>query len=169
MPKKKKHSLTPRQAKFLKELAKGKTQKDAALAAGYSKSSPRQAATQALEQIRMTMPEALERAGLTAPVLIDKYLRPLMNAHETKFAQYEGTFTDSRKVKAWGARATGLDMALRIGGHYAADKAEQQTNIGVKIIIPVEVPRPGRPAIEVQTSSGTNGNGAGGKNGHGEA
>jgi hypothetical protein len=144
MPKKRKR-LNPRQANLIKELSKGKTLGQAGIAAGYTKKHPRQAAHQALEGIRKTMPQVLEAAGFTDEVLIDRYLRPLMNAHETVFAKFEGKITDSRKVIAWGPRKDGLDLAFRLKGSYAAS-TEEGRGPSVQVVI-VDVPRPDRSKI----------------------
>src|SRR5260370_14114753 len=81
----KKRKLTTRQQAFVKELAKGRTLTDAAKAAGYKDKNPGQAGYQALAQLRGRVPELLERHGLGEEVLIEKYLKPLLEPEETKF------------------------------------------------------------------------------------
>lgn len=63
--------------RLLEGLAQGKTQKQAALDAGFSSKNPSQSAYQALAVIREHMPELMDRCGLTAGALIEKYLLPL--------------------------------------------------------------------------------------------
>jgi hypothetical protein len=140
MPKRKNRGskrLTPRQAKLIKELAKGKTQGAAALAAGYSPNNPDQSAHQAMEQIRNKMPQLLDDAGLTERHVIEKYLAPLMNAQETEFAKFKGKITDKKNVVAWGPRGQGLDMYFRLRGSYAPTKigGGENGNEPVKVLI----------------------------------
>ena len=75
-----------RQQKVVKELAKGKTLTQAAEEAGYSGKNAAQSGYQALAQLRGRVPDLLERHGLGEEVLIQKYLLPLLEAEETKFA-----------------------------------------------------------------------------------
>jgi hypothetical protein len=98
---------------------------EATIAAGYSDQNPRQSGFQALEQIRKKMLELLDKHGLTDDSLIDKYLRPALEAKETKFAQFEGKFTDKRNVVAWGPRLTALDMALNLKGSFPREGAAE--------------------------------------------
>jgi hypothetical protein len=111
--------LTPMQSKLVKNLAKGMSITDAAREAGYSEKCPAQSGSQALDAIRRKMPDILDKAGLTEDGVIEKYLKPLMNAQDTEFAKFEGKITDTRKVEAWGPRAQGLDMYFKLRGSYA--------------------------------------------------
>jgi phage terminase small subunit len=134
--------LTNQQRELVKNLTKGMTISDAALKAGYSELWPRQAGHQALEAIRNKMPEVLEKAGLTDEALIDKYLRPALEAEETKFFQKDGQVTDQRNVWAWGPRLTALDMAFNLKGSYAAKKPEDLPPLAVQIVTNVNFPDP---------------------------
>ncbi len=60
--------LTPKQILLVRNLLKGMSLTDAALASGYSENYPGQAGYQALEQIRAKMPELLAKHGLTGEV-----------------------------------------------------------------------------------------------------
>jgi hypothetical protein len=127
-----------RQQKFIKELAKGKTLTQAALNAGYSSKRPDQSGYQALAQLRGRVPELLERHGLGEEVLIEKYLVPLLNAHETKFFK-EGA--KRIKVEALGIRHAALRTAFELHGSYAPRDPKEAAQYGVKIIR-VDIPRP---------------------------
>jgi hypothetical protein len=120
-----KRTLTAKEAAFVKYLTKGKTQADAARLAGYSEKAPRQAGYQALRHIREKMPQLLDKAGLTDEAVIDKYLRPALEAEETEFAKFEGKITDRVNVVAWGPRLTALDMLYKLKGSYAPTEVEQ--------------------------------------------
>jgi hypothetical protein len=125
-----------RQQKFVKELAKGNTLAQAARNAGYSEKNANQSGYQALAQLRGRVPELLERHGLGEEVLIDKYLRPLLDAEETKF------FNDGKKrinVKALGTRLAALRTALH--GSYAPRDPKEAAQYGVRVIR-VDIPRP---------------------------
>jgi hypothetical protein len=68
-----KRKPNPRQQKFVKGIASGKTLTQAAIDAGYSSKYPNQSGYQALAQLRGRVPELLERHGLGEEVLIEKY------------------------------------------------------------------------------------------------
>ncbi len=78
-----KKKLTSRQHVFVKNLAKGASQKDAFIAAGYKAKHPDQGAHQALKQIQSKVPQIMDQMGLTDHRLIEKYLVPLLAAEET--------------------------------------------------------------------------------------
>ena len=118
---------------MLKGLAKGLTITDAAKAAGYSDKYAGQVGSQALENIRIKMPAVLDKYGLTDDALVEKYLKPALEANETKFAQKDGIFTDERDVVAWGPRLTALDLAFNLKGSYAP-KETSQTNVQVVVM-----------------------------------
>ena len=143
-----KPKVNAKRAKFIDSLSKGSTVSDASNIAGYSPKNPRQSGYQVLEGIRKTMPEALEAAGLTDTAIIDKYLRPLLNANETKYFAHLGKVVSQRTLKNWTARTNGLDILLRIKGAYVkppdAPLPPPQTAIGVRVVL-VNMPRPKRP------------------------
>jgi len=87
----KRKELSPRQMKLIKARAEGKTYAQAALAAGYPERNARQSGFQAMQQIRGRVPNLLDRQGLSEETLIDKYLRPLLDAKETVFFRKDGT------------------------------------------------------------------------------
>lgn len=148
MKKKKPKRLTPRQNKFIKELAKGKTQTQAAIDAGYTTKAPGQAANQVLEQIRAKMPEVLERHGLTDDVLIEKYLIPLLHAKVTRHFAHQGKIVSSRTYADNDNRRQTLDMTFRLKGSFAPKTEEegriQQQFMGPTVIV-LDLPRPKRP------------------------
>ena len=75
------------------------------------------------------MPETMEKAGLTNKGLIEKYLKPALQAEETEFAKFEGKITDSQNVVAWGPRLTALDLAFKLKGSYAPAKTTADVNV----------------------------------------
>jgi hypothetical protein len=154
--------LTPRQHAFVKNLAKGASQKDAFIAAGYKAKHPDQGAHQALKQIQGKVPQIMDQMGLTDHFLIEKYLVPLLDAEETKF------FNEGKKrinVAALGIRHTALDTAFKLRGSYAPRDPKEAEQFGIKVVV-VDIPRPPKhhPAIDVQPSG--NGKPPSGNNGH---
>ena len=148
-----KKKLTPRQHAFVKNLARGASQKDAFIAAGYKAKHPDQGAHQALKQIQGKVPQIMDQMGLTDHLLIEKYLVPLLDAEETKF------FNEGKKrinVPALGIRHTALDTAFKLRGSYAPPDPKEAEQFGVKVIV-VDIPRPKREAINVMPvkSNGT--------------
>src|ERR1700687_365731 len=150
------NKLTPRRARFIKELVKGKSLTQAAVNAGYSEKNAGQSGHQTLTRIQQRMPEVLESHGLTDDILIEKYLKPLMNAKETVFAKFEGEITDRCDVIAWGPRRDGLDLAFKLKGSYAAS-TEEGRGPSVQVIV-LDVVTPDRSAITVK-SADPSGNG----------
>ncbi len=99
---------------------------------------PDQSGYQALAQLRGRVPELLERHGVGEEVLIEKYLVPLLEAHETKF------FKDGSKrinVEALGIRHAALRTAFELHGSYAPRDPKEAAQYAVKIIR-VDIPRP---------------------------
>src|SRR5262252_569974 len=89
---------TTRQRKLVKELAKGKTPTEAAVAAGYSPKNPSQSVYQAMQGIHLCVPEMLDRAGYSVSAIIEKHLAPKLKAKETKFFAHEGKVISTRQV-----------------------------------------------------------------------
>jgi hypothetical protein len=161
MPKKyfprtrKKRKPTPRQQQFVKGIAKGKTLTQAALDAGYSPNHPAESGYQALNALRGRMPALLEKHGIGEDTLIQKYLVPLLDAHETKFfpqgitmqveAKNKKGFVDKLvytvNVEALGIRHAALRTAFELHGSYAPRDPKEAAQYGVKII-KIDIPRP---------------------------
>lgn len=121
--------LSPQQRDLVKNLIKGMTLTQAALKAGYSEKSPAQCGNQAMRAIRLKVPDVMEKQGLSDKKLIRKYLKPALDALETKFFQKEGNVTETRDVVAWDVRLRALDMAFKLRGSYAATEVENTVNI----------------------------------------
>lgn len=132
--KSRKSVLTPRQNLLVKNLAKGKTLTAAAINAGYSPNGAAQTATNALEAIARKAPSMLERLGLSEESVTEKYLKPALEAHETKFFQSDGKVTDSRRVVAWGPRLTALDLYYRLSGSYKSDQNPGALKVQVVVL-----------------------------------
>jgi hypothetical protein len=173
-----KRKPNPRQQKFIKGIASGKTLTQGAKDAGYSEKHAAQSGYQALAQLRGRVPELLERHGLGEEVLIEKYLLPLLEAKETKF------FNDGAKrinVEALGIRHAALRTAFELHGSYAPRDPKEAAEYGVRIIH-VDIPRPtnefnqfvdvipesalSRHGVKPITPTPTNGTPPGDKNGH---
>jgi hypothetical protein len=154
--------LTPLQHAFVKNLAKGASQKDAFIAAGYKAKHPDQGAHQALKQIQGKVPQIMDQMGLTDHLLIEKYLVPLLDAEETKFFN-EGKMRIN--VPALGIRHTALDTAFRLRGSYAPRDPKEAAQFGNMVVV-VDIPRPPKhhPAIDVEPSG--NGKSPTDNNGH---
>jgi hypothetical protein len=73
----------------------------------------------------------MDDAGLTDTALVEKYLKPALNAMETEFAKFQGTITDSRDVIAWGTRLQALELAAKMRGTIGGDK--QPVNVGIAV------------------------------------
>jgi hypothetical protein len=162
-PHRNKRKPNARQQKFVKALAEGKTLTQAAKEANYSSKNPGQSGYQALAQLRGRVPELLERHGLGEEVLIEKYLKPLLEAEETKF------FKDGAKrinVEALAIRHASLRTAFELHGSYAPRDPKEAAQFGVQMII-MDMPRPSQrlddigPTIVMPPTNGSPKNGDG--------
>jgi hypothetical protein len=150
---KKPKRLTNRERLLFKNLSKGMTVTEAAREAGYKDKRPGQAGYQAIERIRLKAPELLAKHGLCDDALIETYLKPALEANETKFFQHEGRVTDSRDVIAWSPRLTALDMTMKIRGMYAKPEEDSASNRSITIVLDM-------PHV-LKSANGSNGNGSG--------
>jgi|SRR5580765_2706743 hypothetical protein len=131
-----KKPLTIRQSRFTKEFMRSRTLGEGAIKAGYSPKYPRKSGHQALQALRdKKVSEIMSELGLSVPVLIDEYLRPLLTATETKFAQDGGRFSDFIDVGNLDVRDRALDKAFRLHGAYAPKDPKEAAQFGVKVVI----------------------------------
>jgi hypothetical protein len=133
--------LTHKEQGFVRNLIKGRNLTQSAMAAGYSDRRPGQSGWQALKNIQLKVPEFLDQYGLTDEALIEKHLKPLLNATQVKHFQHNGEVTDSRRVPDNGTRIKALDMAFRLHGSYSSRKMEEAEKKTVQVIV-ADVPRP---------------------------
>ena len=92
------------------------------------------------ELSNLSIPALLERHGITGDVLIEKYLKPGLDAMETEFAKFKGKIMDSADVIAWGPRLQALEMTLKLLNAYPREDAEK--NAGVTFNVVISAPRP---------------------------
>jgi hypothetical protein len=136
-------SLTTKQRGLVRALSAGKSVTQAALEAGYSAKNPGQSGWQALQNVQRKMSELLDEHGLTDEVLIEKHLKPLLKASESKFFHVRGRIRATRRVPCLNTRIKALDMAFRLKGSYAAATEGKRSENHVRVIV-VDVPRPPR-------------------------
>jgi hypothetical protein len=149
-------NLTVRQSRMAKILSENavKSRSEAAILAGLSPKNPRQSAYQALESIKKKAPEIMDALGLSLPYIIDKHLRPLMEATETKVFAHEGEITDYAELADNTTRRYATNMALELHGAYPTEQEKQQGSLGVEVIV-VDIPRPDRNAVGVKVTATT--------------
>jgi hypothetical protein len=137
-----KPKLTKMQSEFAKAYMTSRTLGEAAIAAGASPKNARNSGYQLLKQLRgKKVPEVMDELGLSVPELIHNYLRPLLTAKETKFAQEDGEFTDYVEVENLDIRDRAVDKAFRLHGAYAPKDPKEAAQFGIKVVI-IDVPRP---------------------------
>lgn len=129
--------VTQRQKLFLKHLSFGETLGQAAIHSGFSEKNAGQVGYQLFKHLEAKFPQILEKMGLTDSSIVDKYLRPALEANETKFWADKGEVIDSREVIAWDTRMKALDMLFRLKGSYASEKIEHTGKIE-HVLTPVE-------------------------------
>lgn len=118
---------------FIKKIAEGASQTEAAIAAGTKSKRPDDAGHRIMKRIQSSGAgtDLLDRYGLTDGVLVEKYLKPLLNAKDLLI------------------RIRALDMAFRLKGLF---KSEQQAlPTGVKVFLIDRGARPPRPALDIPT------------------
>src|ERR1700751_4490838 len=92
---KKKTRLTIKQARLVAFLPQVRTQREAAILAGYKDCAyTRQAANRAIASIRRKAPDVLKEMGVTFEAVAYKNLLPLMNATEIKFIKNDTEFVE---------------------------------------------------------------------------
>ena len=150
-PKKPRRHLTPRQRALVQNLAKGSmTLGQAAIASGYTTKYPAQSAYQALQQMRGRISSIMDELGLTERALIEKYLKPLLVAKQTKYFQHNGHVRSRRIIADNETRRQSLDMAFRLRGSYAS--RDDDGSAGPPKIMILDLPRPERPALPVEST-----------------
>ena len=117
----------------------------------------------------------MERVGLSEEFLIEKHLKPLLSATETKFVREEERVRVGRKIEVRSvvnkymladnaARLNALDKAFLLHGSYAPRDPKEAAQFGVKVIIqdirgvprpPIDI-KPGMaiPELPTDTSNG---------------
>ena len=118
--------MTLKQKKYVDNLSKGMTKKDAALAAGYS-ASVANSVNGGANQRRIETPEVREAfAALIrkkiSPEKIAKRINEGLDAMETKFFQKDGNVVESRDVIAWSERRQYAELAAEYGDYVAPKK-----------------------------------------------
>jgi hypothetical protein len=168
-------NFTIRQKKLLQELPTSKTITEAAIKAGYGPKNAGQLGSQALQRMRGRVPDLMERVGLSEEFLIEKHLKPLLSATETKFVREDERVRVGRKIEVRSivnkymladnaARLNALDKAFLLHGSYAPRDPKEAAQFGVKVIIqdirgvprpPIDI-KPGMaiPELPTDTSNG---------------
>ncbi len=137
--------FTIRQKKLLQELPTSKTITEAAIKAGYGPKNAGQLGSQALQRMRGRVPDLLDRVGLSEEFLIEKHLKPLLSATETKFVREEERVRVGRKIEVRSvvnkyvladnaARLNALGKAFLLHGSYAPRDPKEAAHFGVKVI-----------------------------------
>lgn len=135
-----KNATELRKAKFVDGLLDGLSMTQAALKAGYSPVTSRQACTDIMPRCRELFQQAL-RERISIGGLADR-IKEGLDAEETKFFAKDGIVTDQRNVKHWGERRQYADLAARLMG-YEPDKPSVNINAAgqfqvVTVMSPIE-------------------------------
>lgn len=141
--KKRKRNPTSKQVSLVKGVIAGKTIAQAAREAGYSITKPEnagQAGYQALKQMGDAVRNIMDQAGFTLAQLIDKDLRSVIEAKETKFFPWRKVtkrkteqIIEQVETVNLSIRATGLDIAFKLRGDYAPKKVDFDPDAGAPI------------------------------------
>jgi phage terminase small subunit len=128
---------TQKQTRFARELAKGKSMKQAALDAGYSENTANRACVDILPRVTEKFQDVIRR--YVSAEKIAQRIAEGLDAEETKFATFEGNITDARNTVAWSERRAYAELASKLGGFYV-EKIEHSGGI----VLRNSVPRPER-------------------------
>ena len=115
-----KSTLTLRQAKYITGLSEGKSRRKAALDAGYSQAC----ADNPRDTIEgPTVREELAKIMLryVDPRKIGKRIAEGLDAVETRIFQHRGVITDSIDLVAWGERRKYIALAAEYAGYHGDD------------------------------------------------
>ena len=108
--------LSSRQKRLLEEIPRSKSLAEAARRAGYSPKFAGQAGYLALHRIAAKAPEALESSEMTLEAVIEKVIKPGLDAMRTIYFEHNGQVTDKREVPDWQSRLTMLKLTLKLHG-----------------------------------------------------
>jgi hypothetical protein len=125
-----KPKLTVKQKKLVEALSTSDSVAEAGERAGYS---DRKAAHRALKSVSEHAPEVLERLGLTVEHVVDKCLRPLLEAKERKFFANQGLVLDTREVEALDIRLRAVDLWAKLMGAYTPQKVQVSGGLTVDL------------------------------------
>lgn len=110
--------LTRRQSRFIEELPRSRSLAEAARRAGYSSKFAGQSGYLALRRIAAKAPEALDSVELTLEELIEKVIKPGLEAQKTLYFAHEGQVRDMRTVPDHEAQFRFIVLALKLHGIY---------------------------------------------------
>lgn len=113
--------LTLKQKKLVEALPTSSSVAEAGATAGYS---DRKSAHRALNSISERAPEVLVRLGLTIEQVVDKCLRPLLEANKTELVVSNGVVMSREEVPAPDIRLRAIDTWARLMGAYTAQKVQ---------------------------------------------
>jgi phage terminase small subunit len=119
--------LTLRQRRFVEELSRCKSLAEAARRAGYSPKFAGQAGYLTLQRIGQKAPELLENIEITFEELIEKSIKPGLEATKTTLIKYRGKITAEFVQPDWGAQLAMVKLCLRLHSAYPA-KTEKPKN-----------------------------------------
>jgi hypothetical protein len=137
--------LTDKERKFLINRAQGMTLEKAAIAAGYSENSARQAGNRAMDRIAEKAPELFARHGLDDDSYVDKCILPLLNATELKVFNHNGKLIYSKPLPALGIRARMVELIAELKGMRVKEQETPRTPIRVVVLDPAH--RPPQPPL----------------------
>jgi hypothetical protein len=164
--KQRRRQLTWREKAFLKHRAAGLTLAKAAIAAGYSVNSAKQAGAQAMDRIAEKVPELFARHGLDDDSYIDKHVLPLLHATEIKVFHHGKRILYSKPLAALSIQARIVELIAELKGMKVKEK--EKPGPGIKVLIVNEAHRPRNrtaPPLALSPQNGSEGSGEGTRGG----
>lgn len=120
-------SLNKKQSDYVTGIAEGKSKMQAALDAGYSESSAKNAAA-IIEgpDVRRAFQELIRKAAPMEKVALR--ISEGLDATDTKFATFEGKITDRKSLVAWESRLQYAKLAAEYGGYHVPKQELEVTS-----------------------------------------
>jgi hypothetical protein len=133
----KKHSAkSPKRRRFVEGLIDGKSMRRAAVDAGYSESMAKNAGARIMPGAIAEFQALLSRK-IPQSMLVQRIAEGL-DARKTKFACFEGDFTDKRSMVDFEARRRYVELACKLMG-YLKEKVEISTEDNAPVAFNLQV------------------------------
>jgi phage terminase small subunit len=118
--------LSPRKAKYVAGVMKGKSKKQAATDAGYAESTAENARAKIEDKDVLAAFAHIIQKACPADKLAQRIAEGL-DATETKFFQKDGVVIETRDVIAWDERRQYCELAVKFGNYHVDKKALELT------------------------------------------
>lgn len=135
---KKSEPQSPKRRRFVAGLIDGKSMRKAALDAGYTESMADNAGRKILPGAQTEFQQELEQAIPRARLI--KRISEGLDAKETKVAQYEGEFTDTKNLVSYSERRRYAELIAKLQG-LLIERVEVGTDKPLEVKVDISIAR----------------------------